>query len=309
MPVERDEVGPKIDYPGLTYAPINEQGVVLLFGMMSDDLGFSIEAIRQGFPDALVVDYRANPNRGVKKSIEFEFASSHFARQKHPVKGAQIIVCWEHDWKNAPKEIEVLELKSLIQKLKREETEQSETGDAWSEARKVPLSITSDYSTAIGFSVPKKGKEKPPYETSWNARLEWIDPATRKLAERLIQRLENEFPGTQHRPRFRWHSFYLREPFVRKNDFATILVGRKTVRLFIRVNPRLLFSDPFGGLLKPMAGFFYPKGTERRAFVTPENLEAVVSVARSVYQGLDKSEDKVTFHFNTKNPSVEEMNR
>src|SRR2546422_83757 len=92
--------------------------------MMSDDLGFSIEAIRQGFPDALVVDYRANPNCGVKKSIEFEFASSHFARQKHPVKGAQIIVCWEHDWKNCPKEIEVLELRNLIQKLKHEETEE-----------------------------------------------------------------------------------------------------------------------------------------------------------------------------------------
>ncbi|HEV2120632.1 MAG TPA: hypothetical protein VGS11_11105 [Candidatus Bathyarchaeia archaeon] len=289
MPVERDEVGPKIDYPGLTYAPINEQGVVLLFGMMSDDLGFSIEAIRQGFPDALVVDYRANPNRGVKKSIEFEFTSSHFARQKHPVKGAQIIVCWEHDWKNVPKEIEVLELKSLIQKLKREEAEQSEIEEMISpKARvKVPLSVTSDYSTAIGFSMPKRGKEKPAYETSWNARLEWIEPDTRSLAERLIQRLEKDIPGTQHRPRFRWHSFYFREPFVRKNEFATVLVGRKTVRLSIRVSPKKLFADPFGGLFKPMAGFFYPRGEERRAFVTPENLEAVISVARSAYHGLE----------------------
>src|SRR3989441_2128708 len=163
--------------------PINEQGVVLLFGMMSDDLGFSIEAIRPGFPDALVVDYRANPNRGVKKSIEFEFASSHFARQKHPVNGAQIIVCWVHDWTNCPKEIEVLELRSLIQKLKHEEAEQSAIEEGLTPKMvKVPLSVTSDYSTAVGFSVPKKGKEKPAYETSWNARLEWIEPATRALA-------------------------------------------------------------------------------------------------------------------------------
>jgi len=279
LPVERDEVGPKIDYPGLTYAPINEQGVVLLFGMMSDDLGFSIEAIRQGFPDALVVDYRANPNRGVKKSIEFEFASSHFGRQKHPVKGAQIIVCWEHDWKNCPKEIEVLELKSLIRKLKHEEAEQAAIEEGLTpKAVKVPLSITSDYATATAFSIAKKEKEKPEYETSWNARLEWINPATRALAERLIQRIEKEFPGTQHRPRFRWHSFYLQEPFVRQNDFATILVGRKTVRLSIRVNPQK-FSDTFG-VFKPMAGFFYPRGTERRAFVTPDNIEAVISMMR-----------------------------
>ena len=281
MPVERDEVGPKIDYPGLTYAPINEQGVVLLFGMMSDDLGFSIEAIRQGFPDALVVDYRANPNRGVKKSIEFEFASSHFGRQKHPVKGAQIIVCWEHDWKNCPPEMEVLELKSLIQNLKHEETEQAaiEEGRTPKGWVKVPAIAR----VTIGTTKLSE-KEKPDYQTSWDARLKWVEPGTRALAEKLIQRLEKELSGVQHQPRFRWHSFYRREPFVRKNDVATILIGRKTVRLSIRVNAQR-FNDALG-LFKPMAGFFYDSGEERRAFVTPDNLEAAVSVARGAYQGL-----------------------
>ena len=121
MPVERDEVGQKIDYPGLTYAPINEQGVVLLFGKLCDELGFSVEAIHQGFPDAEVIDYRANPSRGVRKNIEFEFASSNFRAQKHPVKGAQIIVCWEHDWKDCPKELEVIELRGETNTLKAEE--------------------------------------------------------------------------------------------------------------------------------------------------------------------------------------------
>ena len=124
LPVERDEVGPKIDYPGLTYAPINEQGVVFLFATMSDDLGFSVEAIRQGYPDAVVIDYRANPNRGIRKNVEFEFRSSQFPKQKsHDPAKCAIIVCWEHDWKNCPKEIEVLELKSLILRLKHEEAE------------------------------------------------------------------------------------------------------------------------------------------------------------------------------------------
>jgi len=121
VPVERDEVGQKIDYPGLTYAPINEQGVVLLFGKLCDELGFSVEAIHQGFPDAEVIDYRANPSRGVRKNIEFEFASSNFRAQKHPVKGAQIIVCWEHDWKDCPKELEVIELRGETNTLKAEE--------------------------------------------------------------------------------------------------------------------------------------------------------------------------------------------
>ncbi|MBX9788237.1 MAG: hypothetical protein K2Y37_04935 [Pirellulales bacterium] len=35
----------------MRHAPINEQGVVYLFGMVSRELGFYIEAIQQGFPD------------------------------------------------------------------------------------------------------------------------------------------------------------------------------------------------------------------------------------------------------------------
>lgn len=43
--------GEPIDFRGLRHAPINEQGVVYLFGMVSRELGFSVEALQQGFPD------------------------------------------------------------------------------------------------------------------------------------------------------------------------------------------------------------------------------------------------------------------
>ena len=113
-------VGRKIDYPGLTYAPINEDGVILLFATMNlnDELGFSVESIADRFPDALVVDYRANRDRGVKKFIEFEFVSSNFVNHKHDPAKCDIIVCWEHDWKDCPPNIEVIELKALIKELK-----------------------------------------------------------------------------------------------------------------------------------------------------------------------------------------------
>jgi len=32
----------------------------------------------------------------------------------HPVDKCDIIVCWEHDWKNCPKEIDVIELKGVV---------------------------------------------------------------------------------------------------------------------------------------------------------------------------------------------------
>jgi len=116
-----DHVGQKIDYPGLTYAPTNEQGVVFLFARMSPELGFSAETIRQGYPDAVVIDYRADRNRGFRKNIEFEFKSSGFTRGKKPHDPARchIIVCWEHDWKKCPKTIEVIELQSRFQKPER----------------------------------------------------------------------------------------------------------------------------------------------------------------------------------------------
>ncbi len=270
MPVERDEVGPRIDFPGLTYAPINEQGVVLLFGMLADDIGFSVESIRVQYPDAIVIDYRSGKeSRGVRKYVEFEYLSSHFGRQRHDPKECDMIVCWEDDWENRPKDLEVLELKHLLQKLKDEAKEQEAIEEL-----------------VTPHAKPKKvAKEKPDYMTSWDARLQWVLPTTRDLALKLIRRLEADLPGVEHKPRFRWHSFYRGEPFVRKNDVATVLIGRKTVRLSIQVNPEK-FSDSFG-LFKPMAAFFYPHGTERRAPVSSENLEAVVSVARSAYQGLD----------------------
>ncbi len=112
-------VGRKIDYPGLTYAPINEGGVILLFATMNsnDELGFSVESIADAFPDALVVDYRSNRDRGVKKYIEFEFESSNFAKHGHDPSKCDIIVCWEHDWKDCPSNLEVIELKTLIGEL------------------------------------------------------------------------------------------------------------------------------------------------------------------------------------------------
>ena len=114
-------VGRKIDYPGLTYAPTNENGVILLFGMICERMNLVVERIRPPFPDAVVVDYREDETRGIQKKVEFEFASSNFRRQKHISTDCDIIVCWEDDWKSHPKELEIIELRSEINKFKQEE--------------------------------------------------------------------------------------------------------------------------------------------------------------------------------------------
>lgn len=98
----------------MTYAPVNEQGVVFLFSKINDDLGIKIESIQNAFPDAIGIDYRHGRDVGIRKRIEFEFRSSNY---DHPLDGCDIIVCWEHDWKECPDTIEVIELKSELRRL------------------------------------------------------------------------------------------------------------------------------------------------------------------------------------------------
>jgi len=112
--LERQKVGRVINFRGLTYAPVNEQGVVFLFSKMNDDLGIQIESIQDAFPDAIGIDYRRERETGIRKRIEFEFRSSNY---DHPLEGCDIIVCWEHDWRDCPETIEVIELKSELEKL------------------------------------------------------------------------------------------------------------------------------------------------------------------------------------------------
>ena len=76
--------GPPIDFRGLRHAPINEQGVVFLFGMVSYELGFIVEAIHAAFPDCEAkrcVDRRNE--RWQRVRIEFEFYSSNFRDHGH----------------------------------------------------------------------------------------------------------------------------------------------------------------------------------------------------------------------------------
>jgi hypothetical protein len=43
--------------------------------------------------------------------IEFEAYSSNFNKERHDASKCNLLVCWEHDWKECPVSIDVLELK------------------------------------------------------------------------------------------------------------------------------------------------------------------------------------------------------
>lgn len=116
--VKRIEYGEPINWHGLRYAPLNEQGVVYLFAMISKELGFTIEAIRTAFPDCVGKrEIKGKRGRLEDVDIEFEYKSSDFLKHRHNIKGCNIIVCWEHDWKDCP--IEVISLRNEVERLEK----------------------------------------------------------------------------------------------------------------------------------------------------------------------------------------------
>jgi hypothetical protein len=96
----------------LRYAPENESGVVLLFGLLARELGFAVERVQAGFPDCTALR-EAGPGRWRRVRIEFEFESRNFALHGHPPDGCDLIVCWRHNWPACPRGLEVLALEGV----------------------------------------------------------------------------------------------------------------------------------------------------------------------------------------------------
>ncbi|NMC60050.1 MAG: hypothetical protein GYA51_11835 [Candidatus Methanofastidiosa archaeon] len=110
---ESSVVGDLINFRGLVYSPMNENGVIFLFGKVLEDLNMYIEEIKPGFPDC--TGRRFNGKGWEKIYIEFEYLSSNFKLHKHDPKKCDMIVCWEHDWPEC--NLEVIELKDVIKGL------------------------------------------------------------------------------------------------------------------------------------------------------------------------------------------------
>lgn len=112
----RRSYGSFLNFRGLQHTPINEQGVVFLFGMVAFELGYVVESIATGFPDC-EAKRRTSISKDIweRVRIEFEYESKNFIDHGHNSEVCDVIVCWNHNWQDCP--IEVLELSSAIQEL------------------------------------------------------------------------------------------------------------------------------------------------------------------------------------------------
>jgi hypothetical protein len=95
----------------MAYAPVNEMGVVFLFGWMAPQLGYVVHWLQSEFPDCELMR-RVGEDKSQPLKAEFEYESRNFLKHMHDIKGCDLIICWRHNWPECP--LEVLELKKVL---------------------------------------------------------------------------------------------------------------------------------------------------------------------------------------------------
>jgi hypothetical protein len=111
---DRPVYGPLIRPYPMIHGPINENGVLYLFGTVSERLGFVVTLIQGAFPDCYAMRL-VDVDRWQPVRIEFEYESRNFLRHLHDPSGCDIIVCWKHNWLECP--LEVIELSKVVQEI------------------------------------------------------------------------------------------------------------------------------------------------------------------------------------------------
>ena len=108
---DRPTFGPPLFKSGMQCEPENENGVLVLFGMWAWRLGFAIKKVRPGFPDIIALR-KIDEQTWQEVRVEVEQESRNFLKHGHSPSGADLIVCWIHNWPECP--IEVIELSKVV---------------------------------------------------------------------------------------------------------------------------------------------------------------------------------------------------
>lgn len=109
---------------GIEESPVNEQGVVLLFGKVHFAIGFpSIIKVQQDFPDCKA--YSTIGGHRHRANIEFKYKSSSYHRSRRSIaqwtEKVNYLVCWEHDCKSFNQKIKSVQVIALKDELKKKE--------------------------------------------------------------------------------------------------------------------------------------------------------------------------------------------
>jgi hypothetical protein len=76
------------------FIPENELGVIVVFAITGNDLGFEIVSIGSKFPDAVIRERQTEK----EYRVEFEYAASNFVAHGHDPRNCDLIICWKNDF-------------------------------------------------------------------------------------------------------------------------------------------------------------------------------------------------------------------
>jgi hypothetical protein len=89
---------------------------IYLFSFFIKKLRLRVDQIRPQFPDCIA--YQKTGGKEKRVRIEFEFKSKNFIPHlkdpRYKKEGCDWIVCWEHNWPAAPKNIQIIELRTYF---------------------------------------------------------------------------------------------------------------------------------------------------------------------------------------------------
>jgi hypothetical protein len=174
----------------LHYAPENELGVVFLFAELASRWRLRVEKIQAGFPDCVAYQKTQRGERRIR--IEFEYRSRSFATHGHSPEGCDWIVCWEHDWLDAPRSIHVVELRR----------EFGLDFNVWVSPVNDPYKEELEATPRGLWSVPSQANEgdlQVFYLTSPEKRIEYVY----RLEQRATHRTAGWKPGRDYMARIR----------------------------------------------------------------------------------------------------------
>ena len=98
-----------IEGVNLRNAPVNELGVVYLFAELAKRWRIRVDEIKPGFPDCIAYQRVHSGERRIR--IEFEYKSRSFRAHGHRARDCDWVVCWEHNWPDAPRSLNIIELR------------------------------------------------------------------------------------------------------------------------------------------------------------------------------------------------------
>jgi hypothetical protein len=107
------------EYEGFSRSPQSEQEVIVLFSRIAPILRMKMEAVGTRFPDALIRVKKGG--KWVTKRCEFEKRSSDFWPHIRRADECDMIICWEHNWKELDKpkynHIKIVELRTEVERI------------------------------------------------------------------------------------------------------------------------------------------------------------------------------------------------